>query len=367
MMTSDYLVVGGGIVGAAIAEGLARNGERVTLLDEGDVAIRAARGNLGNVWVQGKGVGAPAYADLTRGAANDWAALAERLYETTGIDLHFRRPGAAFICFSEVELDARAKTLQKSNEGASVQSEFDVLDHDALRERLPDIGPAVAGGTFCPDDGTANPLFLLRALIASFQMHGGIYRPSQKVTQLTRDGSGFSAVVGDETYRAERIVLAAGLANAGLAPMLGLQAPVRPVRGQILVTEKLRPFLNCGTNFIRQTVEGGCVFGESSEEVGTDDGTTLPVLANTVRRAIAAFPMLETSRVVRAWAALRIMTPDGAPVYQSRDGAFVVSVHSGVTLAPFHCEGLIPYIRGGDFDAPFFQPFQPERFDVQNH
>jgi glycine/D-amino acid oxidase-like deaminating enzyme len=62
---SDVLVVGGGVVGTAIAYGLARAGERVALLDEGDDAFRAARGNFGLVWVQGKGAGTPPYARWT--------------------------------------------------------------------------------------------------------------------------------------------------------------------------------------------------------------------------------------------------------------------------------------------------------------
>ncbi|MDO6587408.1 FAD-dependent oxidoreductase [Salipiger sp. 1_MG-2023] len=366
-MISDYLVVGGGIVGAAIAEGLARVGEDVVLLDEGDIALRAARGNFGNVWVQGKGAGAPPYANLTRQAAHDWADLADRLGSDTGIDLQFRQPGAAYICFSEEQLDTRAAMLARSNEGAAIQSRYERLDRAALAERLPDIGPSVAGGTYCPDDGTANPLHLLRALIASLQSHGGRYLPHHKVEKVDRDGTGFSAQTAAGTLRAGRIVLAAGLANAQIAPMLGLRAPVRPVRGQILVTERLAPFLGCGTNFIRQTVEGSCLFGESSEEVGNDDGTTLPVLTDTVKKAVAAFPVLANARVVRSWGALRIMTPDGVPVYHSRDGAFAVSVHSGVTLCPFHTDGLITHIQAGSFDGPEFSSFQPERFDVQNN
>ena len=365
MAGSDYIIIGGGIVGAAIAWGLARAGESVALLDEGDVALRAARGNFGNVWVQGKGGTAPDYADLTRQAANDWADFARELQGDTGIDLHFRRPGAAYICFSPEELARRGAALAASNQRARIHSAFEVLDRAALAERLPAIGPDVAGGTYCPDDGTANPLYLLRALVRGFVQRGGRYLPRHGVTALARDGAGFVAHTAQGPVRAGRIVLAAGLGNAALAPMLDLSGPVRPVRGQIMVTEKLRPFLPMGTNFIRQTLEGGCIFGESSEEVGNDDGTTLPVLRETARKAVTAFPILRDARVVRAWGALRIMTPDGVPVYQGRDGAFVVCVHSGVTLAPWHAGGLVGHLRAGHLPGDVFQSFQPERFNVQ--
>lgn len=64
--TSDAIVVGGGLVGMAIAYGLIRNGLKVTVLDEGDIAHRASRANFGLVWVQSKGVGMPAYARWSR-------------------------------------------------------------------------------------------------------------------------------------------------------------------------------------------------------------------------------------------------------------------------------------------------------------
>lgn len=367
MKAADYIVIGGGIVGAAIAYGLVKAGENVVLLDEGDVALRAARGNFGNVWVQGKGVGAPDYADLTRQAAHDWKAFAADLEAESGIDLHFRRPGAAYICFSQDDLERRARALESSNLHTRIKSPFEILDRDGLARILPAIGPGVAGGTYCPDDGTANPLFLLRALIKAFTGGGGCYLPRREVAAAARDGEGFVARTAQGDVRAGRIVLAAGLGNAQLAPMLGLAGPVRPVRGQVLVTEKLRPFLSMGTNFIRQTVEGGCIMGESSEEVGNDDGTTLPVLRDTARKAVAAFPLLAHARIVRTWGALRIMTPDGVPVYQGRDGAFVVCVHSGVTLAPWHAGGLVAHLRAGALDPGTFSSFQPERFDVQAH
>ncbi|MDQ0324667.1 glycine/D-amino acid oxidase-like deaminating enzyme [Rhodopseudomonas julia] len=365
--STQWAVIGGGIVGAAIAYGLARAGAKPLLLDEGDVAHRAARGNLGNVWVQGKGAALPPYADLSRRAANDWAGFADELREVTGVDVHFRRPGAFFLCFSPEELEKRGAMMARLNDAATVKSRFEVLEADELRRRLPAAGQALAGAIFSPDDGTANPLRLLRALIQGTVLLGGKYLPCQRAESITVSGGGVEIATEKGPVRAERVVLAAGLGNARLAPLLGLDAPVRPVRGQILVTEKVRPFLDCGTNFVRQTVEGGCVFGESSEEVGFDEGTTLPVLRETAIRAVAAFPLLRHVQVVRAWGALRIMSPDGAPIYQQTEDrrAFLVSVHSGVTLSSFHAGPLVETLMAEGFSGPAYRPFSPERFHVQ--
>ena len=107
---SDAIVVGGGLVGAAIAWGLAGLGERVRLLDEGDDALRAARGNFGLVWVQGKGATCPPYARWTMRSAAAWPALATELADATGIDVELRQPGGLKFALDEEELAARART-----------------------------------------------------------------------------------------------------------------------------------------------------------------------------------------------------------------------------------------------------------------
>lgn len=102
----DYgiAIVGGGLVGASIAFGLERQGQRVAVQDEGDRDFRASRGNFGLVWVQGKGWDYPAYANWTQQAANLWPSFDEDLRESCGIDLGYARPGGIEFCFSDDEM-----------------------------------------------------------------------------------------------------------------------------------------------------------------------------------------------------------------------------------------------------------------------
>ena len=105
--------------------------------------------------------------------------------------------------------------------------------------------------------------------------------------------------------------------------------------------------------------------GDSHEHVGLDDGTTVPVMGAIARRAVATFPCLRTTRVVRAWGALRIMTADGLPVYdQSRDcpGAYLATGHSGVTLAAGHGLRLAQWIADGALPTDA-APFSASRFE----
>src|SRR5256885_16388809 len=93
MTQFDAIVIGGGLVGAAIGYGLVRDGFKVAVVDEGDIAFRASRGNFGLVWVQTKGLGAPHYQRWTRLSAEEWPGLAAELGEQTGIAVGHERNG----------------------------------------------------------------------------------------------------------------------------------------------------------------------------------------------------------------------------------------------------------------------------------
>lgn len=371
----DVIVVGGGIVGTAVAYGLARQDARVLVLDEGDQAFRASRGNFGLVWVQGKGYGLSPYARWTLRAARAWPQLAAALQQETGVDVQLRQPGGYAFFFSEAEVEERRLRLQSICDdlgGSREDYPFDMLDAATVRARVPHIGPEVVGASYTPMDGHVNPLKLLRALHAALQRRGVDVVPGSPVQQVGRAaGAGvFTVHAGVQRYEAPRIVLAAGLGNRELAGQVGLHAPVQPNRGQVLIGERIGRFLDFPTVNVRQTDEGTIQLGDSMEEVGFDDFTTTDVLAAIARRAVRSFPALAGLNLVRAWGALRVMSPDGFPIYQeseSQPGAFVTTCHSGVTLAPNHALAIAPWVLGGSRPADI-EVFEGSRFlDPEYH
>ena len=91
--TSDIIVTGAGLVGSACSYGLLRQGLKVALLDDGDIAHRASRGNFGLVWVQGKGYGLADYARWSLGSSELWPGLRDALQDETGVDVVLQQPG----------------------------------------------------------------------------------------------------------------------------------------------------------------------------------------------------------------------------------------------------------------------------------
>ncbi|MBT9430145.1 FAD-binding oxidoreductase [Candidatus Symbiopectobacterium endolongispinus] len=177
---------------------------------------------------------------------------------------------------------------------------------------------------------------------------------------------GFTLHTPQGKWHAKRIVLAAGLENARLRAQVDLPIPIEPVRGQVLVTERLAPFLRYPSNLLRQTQEGTVMIGDSQEHVGFNTRTQPEVQQQIAQRAIRAFPCLAHAQIVRTWDALRIMTPNGLPVYdESRryPGAFAVTCHSGVTLAALHSELLPAWVLGGALPS-LFEVFHVQRFPV---
>src|SRR5579875_3515115 len=338
----DAIVIGGGLVGSAIAYGLVRAGLKTALLDEGDVAYRAARGNFGLVWVQSKGLGAPHYQRWTRFSAEAWPSLAVELREITGIAVGHERPGGVHLCLGEGEFAARAAMMERlRREAGNFGFAYRMLDRKEVAALLP-------------------------AFHTGFVLGGGRYYPHSRVAAAAAAPGDFRLRAGSEEIAAPKAVLAAGLGNAELAPLFGLSAPVKPQRGQILVSERVRPLLPLPTTTIRQTGEGGIMLGDSQEEVGFDTGQSPAVMKTIARRAVLCFPWLAELQIVRAWAALRVMPPDGLPIYDHSErcpGAFLASCHSGVTLAAAHAGRLAPMIAKGMLD-PMLEPFSARRFDV---
>ncbi|MGP8307831.1 NAD(P)/FAD-dependent oxidoreductase [Vibrio sp. YIC-376] len=365
-MKPEYIVVGGGVVGCAVAYGLLKAGHKVTVLDGGDSAHRASRGNFGLVWLSSKGLDAPHYAAWTRRSVNLWRGLADELEKATGEDLNLKQQGGYDFHFCEKEMMAKANQYEALRKALGTDHPYEVWNRDQLLKEDPYIGPDVIGAIFGPEDGHVNPLKLLKAYTKAIQDLGADLITGVNVTDVNKDSSGkFQVTLEDGSqYQGDKVILSAGLGAATLGPKLGFVAPISPQKGQVLITEKLAPTLKRPSGIIRQVDEGGIQIGDSKENAGFDDSDTLDMTAAIAERAIAVYPFLAQTKLVRSWGAIRIISPDGLPIYQqskTNSGAYLISCHSGITLAAVHSY-LLPHWLEQTADAPNLELFSEDRF-----
>ena len=367
----DAIVIGGGMVGSAIAWGLSRLRMRVAVLDGADEAERAARANFGLVWGQSKGDSLPDYARWTREALHRWAEFQDDLLNETGVSCGYSGHGGLHICMTQAELADRRALFERMRqiEGGNAL-DLHILDHKEVAELVPGIGPDVIGAGYCGQDGHASPHGLLMAMHRAILGRGGRIVSSSEVTGIERTGSVWRVCAGVNAFEAPSLVLAAGTGNKALGEMLGLAIPVFGLKGQILVSERVGPRLGLPTHKVRQTEAGTILLGDSKEpEAGNDDRSSAPVIREIAQRCIRMFPWLAEVNLMRAWGGIRSMTQDSFPIYDSFSGLpglFAANCHSGVTLAPVHALRLAPIIAEARI-TPEVAAMSSRRFHVQTH
>ena len=369
MPDHDVAIIGGGLLGSAFGWGLAQKGLKPVIFDEGDAAIRTARGNFGLVWVQGKGQSMPEYAAWSFRASQLWTDFAQELKDNTGVDVHYLKEGYHILA-TESEFE-KAIAGQKHIEASLGDKAYgyEVLDRAALKSAAPMVADSVPGAIHTGHDGHCNPLFLMRTLHQDMQAKGADYRPNMPVSEIRLLAGGGYELKGRNSSTlasAEKVIVAAGHGSGTLLKGLGIDLPVYADQGQVLVTEKVSEMMAFATSTVRQTDNGSFLLGASSREIGLDTRTDLPTLAKVAHYCVSVFPFLANLRLQRAWGALRVMTPDGCPVYQQSEthpGLFSFACHSGVTLASVHALEVADWVAKGRIPNEH-AAFHPRRFHV---
>jgi len=365
----DICVIGGGFMGAAVALGLVKTGVRVLMVDRISTIHKASKANFGLVWSQSKGLGNRDYSRLSVEATLAFKAFAGWLEQESGIDTELRLGAGLVLTIGEAELAARKKLIEQMHHEAEQSGETHpsrMIDRREVQELVgvAPLGKNVSGGSFSNIDGDVNPLLLLRAMRKVFSGRDGQFLQGCSVNAIERNRGTYVLDTTQGTIEVSTIVLAAGLGNIELAAMMGKTVALAPQKGQLLVTERVTPFLPFPMSGIRQTGNGSVMIGYTNEDTGFEVNTTASGAARLSRRALQAFPSLGHVRVVRSWGGLRILTGDGAPIYDEiEENAYFLATHSAVTLASVHTSLLPDWILGGRRPDQI-QHFNLERFHV---
>ncbi|MGF0115876.1 glycine oxidase ThiO [Promicromonospora sp. Marseille-Q5078] len=382
---ADVVVVGGGIVGLAVAWRAASAGLSVTVLDPapGDGATRAAAGMLAAVAEADFGE-----RELTRlnlASAARWPAFAADLAAAAGHDVPLLRAGSLAVAYDADDLALLRRVLALHRGWGLASAELPVAD---ARRREPYLGPRLAGAALLEDDLAVDPRGAHAALRAAL---GGSLVPRAAV-RLERDVTGRVVAVHDDAgtrHPAGAVVLATGTGDpsALLAGVPGVRVPVRPVKG-ITLRLDAGPALALA-HVVRGTVQGRPVYvvprdpgtgagpgsgpghrevvvGATSEERPDDRRAEAGGVFALLRDARALVPGLDEAALLEVTPRARPATPDNLPLVgaTAAPGLLAAVGHgrNGVLLAPLTADAVVAALTGAPAPDPAVTAADPRRF-----
>ncbi len=373
MNKADIIVVGGGMMGASTALGLVREGAgKVLMFDEQLPTQRLSRGNFGLTWFMCKGANNPVYARWSRMATMMWPEFAAKLKEESGYDVELEWNGGALHAIGDEQFQAyddSVDNLKKVCSEDGLDYPVRMVDRAEFASMIPGmkLGKEVTGAMYSPEQGHVNPLTLLAALRGAFLKKGGVYFGGLSVSQIEPNGDGTIRVKTSKgDYQCDKLVIAAGHGSSRLTASLGQKLNISPLRGQLMVSERTKRVLTFPILIVRQTMDGTFMIGLSTEDTAHDAKVTVEAMKSQASNAIKLFPELAKINWVRGWGAIRVMTPDGGPIYDrlsEHKNIYVLAGHSAVTLAPLKTKHIASWILEKD-EIPQISQFSNGRFNV---
>lgn len=389
----DTLVVGGGLLGCAVAWHLASRGSDVLLLEQQQVNAYASGQNAGSLHFQLEyrmiehGMEAARCAaeamPLHLDAARAWAELASELGEDVGV----RLSGGLMLAESAEEVRLlEAKAQLERSWGLDVE----MVEGDELRTLAPYLDRRIAAAAYCPAEGKADARLAAPAFARAAASRGAHIWTQARLEALELSGGrwrGRCTVAGTRhVVDAEAVVIAAGVWTADIARTLGVELPAEPVALTMSATAPAPPIVphliqHVGRRLsLKQVDDGNLLIGGGwparlpRQDNGDVDLGARPVverasLAANARAAMRVVPETASLAVVRVWTGMTTLLPDQLPLLgplPRRPGIFVATGGSAFTLGPTFARVLADLVGGAEpqFDIA---PYAPTRFGQVTH
>jgi glycine oxidase len=355
-MSADVVVIGGGVIGLALAWTAARSGAaQVTVVDAapGSGASHVAAGMLAPVtearW------GEESLLSLNLASARAWPAFAASVEEASGLSVGFQQCGTLAVALDQGDR-AELEELHRFQVELGLDSRW--LSARAARELEPLLAPSIRGALLAGGDHQVDNRQLIAALLVACE-RAGVSFVREAATSL-------------EVAEGRAVVLAAGCRSASLAPASLAPVQVRPVKGQILrltgptdpplIGRSVRAIVNGHSLYLVPRASGEIVVGATVEEQGFDRRVTAGAVYELLRDAQRVLPALAELELAESTAGLRPGTPDNLPIVgeSGLPGLILATGHgrNGFLLTPITAQivagvlGLGPTVAEGIVCAP---------------
>ncbi len=375
-VTADLVVVGGGVIGTAIAWRAAAAGRGVVLIDpeRADGASLVAAGMLAPV--SESMFGEDALLRLNLLAVRRFPSFAAELEQRTGRAVGLRQEGTLAVAYDPGD---HAALLRLTEFRRSVGLAAAELDRRAIRKLEPFLAPEVRGGALFDGDWSVDNRRYLAALGQAARHAGTRIVPGRVTGIVARDGqvSGVALAGDGPAISCATVVVAAGWASAGIAGLPGrLPEAVRPVKGQLLrlrlpaamppvLSHTVRAVVRGTDVYLVPRANGELVVGATQEERGPDRTVTAGAMHDLLRDAISVLPVISELVLAETCAGLRPGTLDNGPVVGPTGpaGLLLATGHyrNGILLSAVTADAVLAWLTGRP-PAAEWAPFTPDRF-----
>jgi sarcosine oxidase, subunit beta len=365
--TADFAIVGGGIMGLALAWELAQRGTtNVVVLEANHLAWGASGRNGGGIRQQWSN-------ELNIRLMQESVEICRGFAQELGTNVWMRQGGYLFLARSAAELSRMEKAIALQNRCGVPTRLIDLSEVKAIVPEI-DEGPFV-GACYNPTDAIVFPWPFLWGYARAAAARGVEIHTFTPVTAIAPDPAGFRLQTPRGAVTAARVVNAGGAWSPAIARQVGLTLPNHPARHEILSTEPLKPFLKPMVSvldsglYFSQSLRGEIVGGITLHEPHAPEielGSTLRFLEAMGRGLLEVMPRLGDVKVVRQWAGPYDVTPDLSPIVGEAPGVpgfFLCCgfVGHGFMMAPVVARHYAAALTGGPVH-PFFHKWRLARF-----
>jgi glycine/D-amino acid oxidase-like deaminating enzyme len=329
---AEVVIVGGGVIGTVTAYVLAKAGLQVLVIEQKEIGSGTTSKAAAAALLQTK------TSPKKLALANRSLDLLDDLHEQLGGSFEYAHTGSLLAATTEDEFQ-----LIKEMNGTllSLGLAVDLLDAQQARAMMPILGDSVIGATYSPRDAQINPLELVVACAQAAKRYGAVFANHTKLQGIEISGESIQAVqTSAGRVLTGTVINAAGVWASEVARMGGVELSISPLKGELLVTERMPPLMQgtliaakyllskaraegeAGGRAPKRTVgitlvqvaHGNLIVGSTREMAEYDMRSTFAGIQELVKQLLDLTPALGNVHLLRGYAGLRPLTPDGSPI-----------------------------------------------------